>query len=71
MAAVMSRTRRRRGKCDSCQLVSIQGVMCHELGCPAGYIDPSTGKGYVEQCIRCGSNFCIKFKGQRVCHRHR
>jgi hypothetical protein len=28
------REKEERGRCDSCDLVYINGVRCHEIGCP-------------------------------------
>ena len=43
--------------CDQCQVVTIQGVACHETGCPKSWRDPVTGKGYPRECDWCGCEF--------------
>lgn len=43
--------------CNSCQLVRINGVVCHETGCPESWRDPVTGKGYPVPCFQCGCDF--------------
>ncbi len=43
--------------CDSCQLARINGVVCHETGCPDSWIDPETGEGYEKPCWQCGFGF--------------
>lgn len=46
-----------RIKCDSCNLMRINGVITHERGCPKSWINPSTGEGYPTECWQCGSDF--------------
>lgn len=53
--------------CDQCQVLSIQGVACHETGCPNSWIDPVTGKAFQQECYACGSMFLPGTKGQRYC----
>lgn len=55
------RQRRRRRQCAQCQLVRINGLLCHEIGCPAAY------KDYVYTCP-CGTDFRPKYSRQRWCH---
>jgi len=47
--------------CNSCELLVINGVKCHEQGCPDAW------KDYVAECVWCGSEFTPEFKGQRYC----
>jgi len=56
-----------RIRCDSCQIVSIQGVPCHETGCPDSWIDPATGRGYIRECKWCGSKFEPEEKEEHFC----
>ena len=48
---------KRRVKCEQCQLVIIQGIPCHETGCPSSWIDPLTDEGYPVDCWECGCDF--------------
>lgn len=48
---------RTRVRCGSCALVSINGVPCHETGCPDSWINPRTGEGYPAPCWSCGCDF--------------
>ena len=34
--------------CDQCEVLSINGLACHETGCPNSHIDPYTGRPYVK-----------------------
>lgn len=47
--------------CSSCALAVINGVPCHELGCPDAWRDE------VRQCRWCGSEFTPAWKGQGFC----
>jgi len=47
--------------CHSCQVLMIQGVYCHETGCPEAW------KDYTKECTWCGQDFKPEFKGQEVC----
>lgn len=47
--------------CDSCQLVFINGMMCHELGCPEAWKDETV------ECFQCGVEFHPEERGQRTC----
>jgi hypothetical protein len=53
--------RRRRKTCGSCQLMRIQGVVCHELGCPESWKDQH------KDCKWCGRPFHPKVRGQQTC----
>ena len=39
--------------CQNCQAVRINGVLCHETGCPTSYI------GKTLECSWCGTKFKI------------
>ena len=47
--------------CDQCQAVMINGVHCHELGCPVAWRD------YRNECDWCGGEFRPEFQSQRFC----
>lgn len=47
--------------CKSCEMISINGVACHETGCPDAWMT-----GTIE-CFECGCRFTPEFKGQRFC----
>ncbi len=50
-------------KCDQCQLLRINGVVCHEIGCPKAY------KGTYYTCSGCGGEFKKKNARQVRCGR--
>lgn len=48
---------KRRISCDQCEMLSINGVACHETGCPnsnARYDVPSERWVKLRQCFECG-----------------
>ncbi len=47
--------------CDSCEVLNINGVNCHEHGCPDAWMDQ------VRECKWCGSAFQPEEKGQWFC----
>jgi len=47
--------------CDSCQVLVIQGVMCHEIGCPDSWKDK------VIECKNCDTKFIPEERGQEFC----
>jgi len=47
--------------CPSCQLVRINGVVCHETGCPDAWRD------YKRECKWCGQEFRPKECHQQCC----
>ncbi len=47
--------------CDSCSPSRINGVICHESGCPDAWRD----KTY--ECFECGCDFAPESRHQRVC----
>lgn len=53
--------------CDNCQLVSINGMPCHETGCRDSWINPTTGKGYERNCKNCGCAFTPESRECRFC----
>lgn len=48
-------------QCDSCELTSINGVACHEAGCPEAWRDET------RSCKNCGCDFRPEEKHQIVC----
>lgn len=47
--------------CHSCQLVRINGVVCHETGCPDAW------RSFQPACKWCGSRFQPEHRGQTCC----
>lgn len=50
-------------RCDSCTELVVNGVRCHETGCP------KAGAGSARECKWCGSRFKVRRAGQRFCGR--
>lgn len=48
-------------KCDGCEIMIIQGVKCHEFGCPNAWQDKMIW------CLNCHEDFIRDKKGQVVC----
>ena len=40
-------------KCGQCQAIMINGVYCHETGCPNQHLDT------IRQCLWCGHEFTV------------
>ena len=47
--------------CNSCNILYINGVKCHETGCPESYKDEK------RECLWCGSKFIPENKWQKTC----
>ena len=47
--------------CQSCDCVYINGIKCHEHGCPDVWKDKQV------ECVWCGSRFVPEYKEQRYC----
>jgi hypothetical protein len=47
--------------CDSCEVLTINGVYCHELGCPEAWKDEK------RSCLFCGQIFIPEDKEQLFC----
>lgn len=47
--------------CDQCDAVMINGVKCHEAGCPDAWRDRQV------ECLFCGSEFIRDDKYQKLC----
>lgn len=50
------------GGCDSCNPSRINGVLCHESGCPDAWRDAT------RECRECGCNFRPEESRQRHCN---
>ena len=48
-------------RCQSCEVLMINGVRCHEIGCPDSW------KDYQNECRECGSLFTPEYKDQQYC----
>jgi hypothetical protein len=48
-------------RCDQCQIAYINGVRCHETGCPSAWRDE------VRECKECGTEFEPEERTQRFC----
>lgn len=48
-------------RCGSCQLLRINGVVCHEGGCPEAW------RGEVRECAECGQEFLPESRYHRCC----
>jgi len=53
--------------CDSCEAITINGVACHEAGCPDSWKHPWTGEPYTIECDWCGQLFVPQELGQWCC----
>ena len=53
--------------CDQCQVISIQGLATHELGCPNAWQNPATGEAWTAECDECGSAYVPHHRGQSFC----
>lgn len=49
-------------QCDSCAIAVINGVVCHEIGCPDAWMD------YIKECKECGDDFKPEFSCQAWCN---
>lgn len=48
-------------KCDQCEVLVINGVICHERGCPDAWKDET------RECKWCGTEFKPEEKDQHFC----
>lgn len=51
----------RRRSCEQCLLLRINGIVCHESGCPLAWRDET------RECKECGSNFTPEGRGEHFC----
>lgn len=49
------------GQCTQCQVLSINGLRCHETGCPIAW------REYTKRCRNCKREFKLKEQRQEVC----
>jgi hypothetical protein len=49
--------------CTSCEVLNINGLNCHETGCPDAWQDET------RECLWCGSTFKPEERGQECCDR--
>jgi hypothetical protein len=47
--------------CDGCSPAVINGVLCHEAGCPESWRD------YTKECCECGCEFYADVRWQSIC----
>ncbi len=47
--------------CSSCQVLAINGIRCHETGCPDAWRDDDV------DCMECERTFQRKYRNQDVC----
>ena len=47
--------------CSSCQLLRINGVVCHEIGCPEAWRDDT------RTCPECGGVFAPEYRDDKFC----
>ncbi len=52
--------------CKSCEALMINGVYCHETGCPDSHLD-AKGKPKPVECKWCGNKFVPEDRGQQFC----
>lgn len=57
----MSNDTSNTGRCHSCEVMMIQGVRCHEAGCPDAW------KEEERDCQWCGSEFSPEYKYDWYC----
>jgi len=48
--------------CESCDCLFINGIKCHEIGCPDAW------KDYKRECKWCGREFQPEDKNQQFCN---
>ena len=48
--------------CENCNVLNINGINCHELGCPDAW------KDYKRECKWCGLEFISEDKDQEFCN---
>lgn len=52
------------GACNGCSPAMIQGVLCHETGCPDAWRDTP------RECFECGCDFLPESRFQTICPDH-
>lgn len=51
--------------CNDCSPSRINGVLCHEQGCPSAWKDRR------KECLECGAGFYHPHEHVKTCFRHR
>jgi len=54
-------------RCSSCQILVVDNIPTHEMGCPRSWINPVTNEGYTVECTWCGSSFIPDERGIHYC----
>jgi len=49
------------GRCEQCEIMMINGIRCHEIGCPLAWRDE------IRECPWCGTEFRPEDREQRYC----
>lgn len=52
------------GSCNGCNPCAINGVLCHETGCPDAWRD------HPRECFECGCDFFPSERFQTICPDH-
>lgn len=47
--------------CGACQIVTINGILCHEIGCPDAW------QTETRECEECGAEFTPESKWDKTC----
>lgn len=47
--------------CDQCEVLMINGIKCHETGCPLAWEDE------LRECVECGQEFKPESRYQHAC----
>lgn len=47
--------------CNSCECVYVNGIKCHEIGCPEAWRD------YKRKCEYCGMEFTPEHEHEKLC----
>ena len=50
--------------CQQCEVLYINGIKCHEIGCPLAYLDET------RECKECGTKFKPEDRRQVFCSDH-
>lgn len=53
-------------KCSQCEALVINGIFCHETGCPNSHLNIH-GEPYPVECKWCGQEFTPEDKDQAFC----
>jgi predicted methyltransferase len=56
-----SSTEKLSERCNSCEVLYINGIKCHETGCPDSWKDS------IRKCAWCGTEFKPGYRAQTCC----